>query len=371
MLQTLKNHLINIPGWRTNRKIVVFESDDWGSIRMPNKKTYQRAQKKGLSVETNPYCRYDTLADSDDLHKLFEVLQLFKDKNGNPPVITANTVVANPDFNAINESQFEEYQYEIFTDTLKHYYPQNEVFEIWQEGISEGIFFPQFHGREHVNVHHWLWALKNSHKKLINAFDLGFWGLPRNHYSQTIPINLQATYDAKKESEVNYHRVSLTEGLRVFKKVFGYNSKSFIPNNFIFDKNHLSELLRRSNVSILQGMKYHKQPYFNRNKHSMKRRYMGVYDGFFQVIRNVTFEPSQEKSKTGVVEKCINDIKNAYFWNKPAVVTCHRLNFIGSLDKKNREENLSLFKELLEKILKEWPDVEFLNTVQLADIAEK
>lgn len=32
----LGNNLINIRGWRTNRKIVVIESDDWGTLRTPN-----------------------------------------------------------------------------------------------------------------------------------------------------------------------------------------------------------------------------------------------------------------------------------------------------------------------------------------------
>ena len=38
-LKTVKSlitsKIINIPGWTTNRKIIVIESDDWGSIRMP------------------------------------------------------------------------------------------------------------------------------------------------------------------------------------------------------------------------------------------------------------------------------------------------------------------------------------------------
>jgi len=29
----LHRYIANIPGWRTNRKIIVIESDDWGSIR--------------------------------------------------------------------------------------------------------------------------------------------------------------------------------------------------------------------------------------------------------------------------------------------------------------------------------------------------
>lgn len=30
--QTITHNLLNIPGWHTNRKIVVIESDDWASI---------------------------------------------------------------------------------------------------------------------------------------------------------------------------------------------------------------------------------------------------------------------------------------------------------------------------------------------------
>ena len=38
--QTITHNLLNIPGWRTKRHIVVIESDDWGSIRMPSKDVY-------------------------------------------------------------------------------------------------------------------------------------------------------------------------------------------------------------------------------------------------------------------------------------------------------------------------------------------
>ena len=38
--QTITHNLLNIPGCRTNRHIVVIESDDWGSIRMPSKEVY-------------------------------------------------------------------------------------------------------------------------------------------------------------------------------------------------------------------------------------------------------------------------------------------------------------------------------------------
>lgn len=34
--QKIKHSLLSIPGWSTNRHIVVIESDDLGSIRMPS-----------------------------------------------------------------------------------------------------------------------------------------------------------------------------------------------------------------------------------------------------------------------------------------------------------------------------------------------
>ncbi len=38
IMDQLKNNLINIPGWRTNRKIVIINSDDWdiGSSGLEN-----------------------------------------------------------------------------------------------------------------------------------------------------------------------------------------------------------------------------------------------------------------------------------------------------------------------------------------------
>ena len=49
-------HASNIPGWRTKRKIVVIESDDWGSIRMPSLKVFetlnQVIKEYGLNLDS-------------------------------------------------------------------------------------------------------------------------------------------------------------------------------------------------------------------------------------------------------------------------------------------------------------------------------
>ena len=147
MLENLKHklshHLLNIPGWKTNRRIVVIHSDDWGSIRMPSRKIFSiLTQKNGFSVD-NPYNRYDTLASADDLNALFNVLTSVTDKNGNPAVITANCLLANPDFQRIKESDYEKYFYENIDITFEKY-GRTESLALWQQGLNTGIFFPQF-----------------------------------------------------------------------------------------------------------------------------------------------------------------------------------------------------------------------------------
>ena len=96
----------NLRGWRTNRKIVVFESDDWGSIRMPSREVYEKCLKAGYPVDRNAYERFDSLESNEDLELLFETLSKFKDQHGNHPVITANCLVVNPDFKKIRESGY-------------------------------------------------------------------------------------------------------------------------------------------------------------------------------------------------------------------------------------------------------------------------
>ena len=123
-------------GWRTKRHLVVIESDDWGTIRMPSREVYDEFLRRGIHVDRDPYCRYDNLATKHDLENLFEVLYSVKDKNGHPAVITANTLTANPVFEKIRESGFAQYYFEPFTETLKRDRTHDDVFPVWQDRKS-------------------------------------------------------------------------------------------------------------------------------------------------------------------------------------------------------------------------------------------
>ena len=102
-------NIINTFGYKTNRKIVVFESDDWGSIRMPSKLAYSNLLKKGIGVDKSLYDTLDSLEKKEDLEALFTVLQDNKSDHS-LPIFTFNTVIQNPDFYKIKENNILYYE---------------------------------------------------------------------------------------------------------------------------------------------------------------------------------------------------------------------------------------------------------------------
>src|SRR5690606_26754054 len=123
-----------------------------GSIRMPSTAAYNDLLSKNYVSKNNRYAKYDTLATPEDLSALFDVLSSIKDRKGNSPKITANTIMSNPDFDKIKQSGYSEYYYESFLDTLQAYPNCQDSFKIWEQGITSKLFTPQLHGREHINV---------------------------------------------------------------------------------------------------------------------------------------------------------------------------------------------------------------------------
>lgn len=360
----VKSSIKQIPGWRTNHKIVVIESDDWGSVRMPSREVYVKLLKAGIRVDQCPYNRYDSLASEDDLLALFEVLKKFRDKNGQHPVITANSLVANPDFSKIKDGGFKQYFFEPFTQTLDRYPKHQNSFKIWKEGMSDGIFYPQFHGREHLNINRWLRFLQNGSGETLFAFENELFGISTTITKENRPSYLSAM-DFDDPSELVSQKEILTVGLELFEKIFGFQSVSYIATNYTWHPS-LESTLSANGVKFLQGAGSQRQPDVNGKKiirHSLGQRNQ---TGQTYLIRNGLFEPSLNEKKDWVAS-CLKEINLAFFWNKPAIISSHRLNFIGFIDESNRTRNLRYLETILRTIVKKWPEVEFFTTEELGN----
>jgi len=358
----LSQRLINSLGFRTNKRIVVIESDDWGSIRMPSREVYSQFLSRGFDISGSDYNRLDTLESNDDLLLLFEKLKICKDSKGNNPVITANIVVGNPDFKRIKQSDFSEYFYEPVTETLKHYPERENVESLWKQGYNDKIFYPQFHGREHVNVVRWMDALRLKTPGILFTFE------NETTFSGDGDYNFMEVLDYNTPDDLQKMKESLAEGLDLFEKIFGYRSRSFIPPCYTWDSN-VEQVLSEKGVRYIQGLFIQSVPTGSFGKYRREYHFLGNRNKFGQyfLIRNCFFEPSLSKSSDPVGE-CLNRINIAFRWHKPAVISSHRINYIGSLVESNRTTNLRLLNELLARIIKTWPDVEFMTSDQLGDL---
>jgi hypothetical protein len=366
-VSVLKN-LSNIPGWRTKRHLIVFESDDWGSIRMPSREAFDSLEKRGIDFSSDDgfrYNKFDTIETSEDLFSLFDVLSSVKDKEGRHAVFTPVSVVANPDFYRIHQSDFAEYFFEPFTETLSGYYGSDNSFTAWKEGIEKKLFIPQFHGREHLNVKEWMRALKAGHKNTLKAFDSGMWGISTSDDPE-IKVEFQAAFDFIDPDDLHYHKEVIISGLNLFEKLFGYRATFFVPPNGPFSSN-LESTCFEEGIKYLSASKVHTEPLGNGN--TRKRFHwpgMKNKSGLTFLVRNCFFEPGVSGFDWNDI--CLKEISTAFKWNKPAVISSHRVNYIGALYKENRENGLRKLSMLLKQIVRIWPDSEFITSAELGEI---
>lgn len=368
----LLRNVINIPGWSTKRKIVVIESDDWGSIRMSSKNDRDELTQAGFDFSNQPFNRYDALETNDDMTALYQVLKKHKDATGRHPVFTAVSIVANPDFEKIKAGNFQQYFYEPFTETLNRYPNSDKVIDLYKQGISERLFVPVFHGREHLNAQRWLRVLQSGNKSVLKTFQHGVTAVHIGPGKEFLG-DFQAAFDLDVPEDVYYMKDVLSEGLDLFEKLWGYKSPYFVATNGPFN-NSLEQVLAEKEVKYILGERFQREPLGNGNykKHfhyiGMKNKYKQIY-----LTRNAMFEPaiSAFGLSKNPVENCLKSIQRSFRWGKPATICTHRINYIGRIEEANRTKNLELLDALLASIVKLWPDVEFMTSVELGDLISK
>lgn len=365
--QVLTHNFRSILGWRTPRHIVVIESDDWGSIRMPSKDVYNRLLKNGIRVDKCHYCTNDSIASEKDLSLLFELLNSFKDKNGSPAIVTANVIVANPDFEKIKASDFSTYYYKRIDKGIKEIKGCEKVLDLWKQGNTNSCFRLQSHGREHLNVTRWMHYLQGNFPETRFAFDNGVYGLSTNLTSEKRKSFLPA-FDFECKQEENLANEIAVDGLRIFEELFGFKSTSFIAPNYVWGKS-LEVALEKAGVKYIQGAQVARFRNSEGENNSRRLRYIGKTNASGQkdLSRNAVFEPSEQPNKDWV-DACMQDVSIAFRWHHPAIICSHLVNFVGSINPENRDNSLVLLKQLLTKIQQKWPDVEFMSSDQLGDI---
>ena len=131
---------------------------------MPGPKTYEQLLKAGIPVDSSPYDRLDCLENRDDFQALMNVIDAHRDASGRPAIFTFNTVMGNPDFDAIEADQFRRFHHQHLFESYQQYYGE-DMEPDWRAAMEAKLIQPQFHGREHLNVPLWMRDLQAGHQK--------------------------------------------------------------------------------------------------------------------------------------------------------------------------------------------------------------
>ena len=85
--------------------------------------------------------------------------------------------------------------------------------------------------------------------------------------------------------------------------------------------------------------------------------------GLRVLVRNGIFEPNISETDNGI-NRALFDIEQAFKAKQPAILSNHRAAFVGRIDEKNRNKGLDALDKLIKKVLRKWPDVEFISPNQ-------
>ena len=362
----IRNHLKNVPGWRTKNKFVLFSVDDYGSVRVNSLGALDALKAKGV-VSNQRFDKLDALEGREDLRLLFETLSSVQDKNGQPACFSPYSLPCNINFEAIRESDFKTYAYEDVADTFTKLAAVQEEYkgawDMWQYGLDNGYLKPEFHGREHMNVSIFeeLLALGNSElKTLINHNS--YITIPAH---KSYPHGWSAAFAYRQEQEIERFAEIITTGIEAFKRNYGIMPVSFTPPAQHFPPQLDSEILN-------WGFKAMDRPYRQTRKisetasKSFTHKQEQLENGLIQVVRNVVFEPTDDRGFDWV-DYSFKQVEAAFRMHKPANISSHRVNFSGNIDSKNREKGLLALKELLKRITTKWPDVQFISVNELVE----
>lgn len=364
----IKPYFSNIPGWRTKRKIVVIESDDWGSIRLPSKEIRDKYIKNGIRLDKNYFTNYDSLESENDVYSLLDTLDTAgKDKNGRKPVVTMLSLPCNPDFFKIKESEFDSYFFEPVSATYDRY--NFDTLGALKEGFLSNLITAELHGREHLNINRWLKCLRSGKYKITEeAFEDGFYGIQSKIAGEN-RSDYQAAFDFTDNKEIDQHKIILSDAVRMFKLEYEKHVSLFVPPNGPYS-NKLEEYLINIGIKYINVAKNRMEP-MGEGKYKKRFQYLGQLQesGLIAITRNVIFEPA--KGGEEELSKALKYISIAFKLRKPAIISSHRANFVGEIDDNNRSSGNLILKKMLQSILKKWPDVEFMTTVELGNLIRK
>ena len=348
---------------KSRRKIIVFESDDWGGLGWPDLRTYRKAMRNPdirSAVNRSAAWRIsatamDSLESVADLDALVGLLLRFRGGDGRPAVFTPVYFLANPDYDAIRARGFTAY----YDRGIDAEYPppwraRGDVLAKARAGICLGVWAPESHNTRaagHFDPHKWVRLLREGKDRGFSAFfDLRMIGKPAE-----VTTDKGLEFDSMGLDELNRW---VKTGTNYFRNAFGYAPRVSGLADARGRCKALAEIMEK--ILARHGVK---------TILNAANRAMGAYNRELDLVyikRNAVFEPLGIKARAtkGGWKSCYAEILKAWSENQPAIVNTHRVNYT-SLDPAKKAESLRQLECLLALVQKEHPEAVYHSSYEL------
>lgn len=367
IIKKIYTKAVNMMSKKTKKHIVVFESDDWGAIRVPNKETLDEFKQKFPNLNLNNYQLLDSLETEEDLNNLSNTLTSVKDKNGKPACFTINFVTENPNFKQIKENNFTKFVGEKVTETYNFYETNSSnIINKFLTGEKNGVFDIQLHAKEHINSAMWL--------KNASTIDYCKWAFEHNMVG--VDYGKYNNLDVFNATNTNINiEEYISQACENFTQIFNKKPQSFIASCYIQNKK-VENALNEEGIKFIQSTI---KPNVSRKngKLSFKLVYLGQKNKNGQIFttRNVMFETSKDylanKTPKQAAVNTLNDISKIFEQHLPAIICTHRVNFVSRIDPNNAKFGNKALSILLKMLTEKYPDIEFLSSYEFASRLSK
>lgn len=318
--------------WREpyiREKVVVIESDDWGS---------------GGDFH------------ADRLLRLVDVLSSYKDSLGRPAVLTADMVLTVPDLKQTVTTPDQPLK----RNTLNRDFPI--VHQAFLNAMQVGVFVPQLHGLEHLYGEGLKKLAEKNDPRVQIAMQTEHWWDWESLDSPLQGHYVDGTSLPSKPLEADMQQEIVDNATHLFEQCFGFPTASTVAPCYLW-VDDTEKAWADKKIRIIQTAGYRCPGRKEDGSYIQDRQEARPGDcnalGQIYLVRNAMYEPVDGRREN----ECIRQIEQAYSQASPATISTHRYNYTRTEDE--CEMSLTGLQNILNHCTKKYKDLRFVSSVEL------
>jgi hypothetical protein len=338
-----------------DRPLVIFQSDDWGRVGLRDREGWDQLQATGLQLGEKPYDFY-TLETAEDLDALRQLFASHHDSVGRSPSIVMNFIMANVDLDRAT-SATREIPLLPLTSGLPSHWPRPGLFDAYQQGIQQGVFYPALHGLTHFCPSAITRELQTNSERAQLLRQL--WQAQAPYIHWRMPWIGYEYWDAELPAERRFlsagdQRAAIQRAAEIYQALFHSAPFSACAPGYRANDDTRAAWFD-SGIRVAQNGPGDRQAPFLDPR------------GMLHTFRTIEMEPATAPCD---FQTLVHQAGACFAQGRPAVISIHSINFHSTL-RDFRTPTLALLDQFLTSLETKWPNVLYIHDADLHHIATK